>query len=121
MGGGKVSITGPQALEDALFAGKKVAKMMQKVGYSKARFTEFKIENIIAKADVGFPVRLEQLTCDNKVQATYEPELFAGCVYRMNDPKCSFLIFVTGKMVISGTRNMEDLECALRNIYCVVQ
>jgi len=118
--GGKCSVTGPQSLEDAEYAGKKITKMMQKLGYKEARFTNFQVESIVAKADAGFPIRLEQLTYEHKAQATYEPELFAGCVYRMNDPKCSFLIFVTGKMVISGTRNMEELEAALRNIFTIV-
>lgn len=33
---------------------------------------------------------------------SYEPELFPGLVYRMMQPKCTLLIFVTGKIVITG-------------------
>lgn len=118
--GGKVSISGPQTMDDAVMAAKKCAKTMQKIGYREAVFSNFKIENIIARADVAFPVRLEQLAYDHKACASYEPELFAGCVYRMDEPKCCALVFVTGKMVINGTKNMEELACALRSIYPIL-
>lgn len=32
----------------------------------------------------------------------YEPELFPGLIYRVVEPKCTCLIFVSGKMVITG-------------------
>jgi len=118
--GGKVSISGAQTMDDAVMAAKKSAKTMQKIGYRDAVFSNFKIENIIARADVAFPIRLEQLAYDHKACASYEPELFAGCVYRMEEPKCCFLVFVTGKMVINGTTNMGELMCALRSIYPIL-
>lgn len=41
--------------------------------------------------------------------AQYEPELFAGLIYRMQNPKVVMLIFVTGKVVITGPK----VRCAL--------
>ncbi|KUF97021.1 hypothetical protein AM588_10006465 [Phytophthora nicotianae] len=32
----------------------------------------------------------------------YEPELFPGLIYRMLRPKCTLLIFISGKIVITG-------------------
>jgi len=32
----------------------------------------------------------------------YEPELFPGLIYRMKDPKVVLLIFVSGKVVLTG-------------------
>lgn len=34
----------------------------------------------------------------------YEPELFPGLIYRMKDPKIVLLIFVSGKVVLTGRR-----------------
>jgi hypothetical protein len=34
----------------------------------------------------------------------YEPELFPGLVYRMESPKVVLLIFVSGKIVITGAK-----------------
>jgi transcription initiation factor TFIID TATA-box-binding protein len=41
--------------------------------------------------------------------ATYEPELFPGLIYRMAQPKEVLLIFVSGKLVITGAKNREQL------------
>lgn len=40
---------------------------------------------------------------DDKVQ--YEPEVFPGLVYRMKSPKVTFLIFVSGKIVVTGAKS----------------
>lgn len=32
----------------------------------------------------------------------YEPELFPGLIYRMRSPKIVLLIFVSGKVVLTG-------------------
>jgi transcription initiation factor TFIID TATA-box-binding protein len=34
----------------------------------------------------------------------YEPELFPGLVFRMADPKVVLLIFVSGKVVLTGAK-----------------
>jgi hypothetical protein len=34
----------------------------------------------------------------------YEPELFPGLIYRMKEPKIVLLIFVSGKVVLTGAR-----------------
>ena len=34
----------------------------------------------------------------------YEPELFPGLIYRMVQPRIVLLIFVSGKIVLTGTR-----------------
>lgn len=34
----------------------------------------------------------------------YEPELFPGLIYRMLDPKCTLLVFVSGKIIVTGCK-----------------
>jgi transcription initiation factor TFIID TATA-box-binding protein len=34
----------------------------------------------------------------------YEPELFPGLIYRMKEPKIVLLIFVSGKVVLTGAQ-----------------
>jgi len=36
--------------------------------------------------------------------AQYEPELFPGLIYRMKEPKVVLLIFVSGKVVLTGAQ-----------------
>ena len=38
---------------------------------------------------------------------SYEPELFPGLIYRMVKPRIVLLIFVSGKVVLTGKLNMS--------------
>lgn len=53
------------SLQDAHVGGKKIAKLCFKVGHANLKFRGFKIENMIASADCGFPIRLEGLAYDH--------------------------------------------------------
>lgn len=53
----------------------------------------------------------------NAKNSTYEPELFPGLVYRMEDPKVVLLVFVSGKIVITGAKNIVSLSQAIENIF----
>ena len=43
----------------------------------------------------------------------YEPELFPGLIYRMKVPKIVLLIFVSGKVVLTGR-----LRCVAAHVFC---
>lgn len=51
----------------------------------------------------------------------YEPELFPGLIYRMVDPKIVLLIFVSGKVVLTGAKRREEIYQAFENIYPVLK
>jgi transcription initiation factor TFIID TATA-box-binding protein len=55
---------------------------------------------------------------DHNNFCTYEPELFPGLIYRMKNPKITFLIFASGKLVITGAQKEEDIYTAFNNIKC---
>lgn len=117
---GKVMVTGSRSEEDARTACKKVAVIVSKCDHPNVRFAEFKIENIVASTDVRYPVRLEGLAYEHRASCSYEPELFPGLVYRLLEPKISLLIFVSGKVVITGGRNRADIIEAFKSIFPVL-
>ena len=117
---GKVMVTGSHSADDARTTCKKVAKIVSKCGHPLVRYAEFKIENIVASTDVRYPVRLEGLAYEHRGSCSYEPELFPGLVYRLLEPKISLLIFVSGKIVITGGRTNEDIINAFKSIYPVL-
>lgn len=41
---------------------------------------------------------------DVRAVVQYEPELFPGLIYRMKEPKVVLLIFVSGKVVLTGAQ-----------------
>ena len=91
-----------------------------KLGFDKVKFKDFKIQNMVANCDVKFPIKLEDLQFRRKIFASYEPELFPGLVFRMLEPKVVLLIFVSGKVVLTGAKTRDDIHTAFNNIYPVL-
>lgn len=57
---GKMVVTGAKSEDDSRLAARKYARIVQKLGFP-AKFTDFKIQNIVGSCDVKFPIRLEGL------------------------------------------------------------
>lgn len=117
--------------EQSRLAARKYARVVQKLGFP-AKFLDFKIQNMVGSCDVCFPIRLEGLVlthqqfsrsaqaqmcvfkefevyisniskhCQPFCLSSYEPELFPGLIYRMVKPRIVLLIFVSGKVVLTG-------------------
>jgi hypothetical protein len=50
--------------------------------------------------------------------SSYEPELFPGLIYRMVKPKIVLLIFVSGKVVLTGAKvNQSYLSNKIKDSY----
>jgi transcription initiation factor TFIID TATA-box-binding protein len=96
-------VTGAKSEDDSRLAARKYARIIQKLGF-EAQFTEFKIQNMVGSCDVKFPIRLEGLAFAHGHFSSYEPELFPGLIYRMVKPKVVLLIFVSGKVVLTGAK-----------------
>jgi len=116
---GKMVCTGAKSEEQSRLAARKYARIVQKLGYP-AKFQGFMIQNIVGSCDVSFPIRLEGLALAHGVYSSYEPELFPGLIYRMVKPKIVLLIFVSGKIVLTGAKVREETYQAFENIYPVL-
>ena len=117
---GKAMVTGARSAEDAAVAVRKAAKLLALAGYGDVRISDFKVENIVGSTDVRFPIRLEALATDWKTYTSYEPEIFPGLVFRMHEPKISVLVFVSGKVVFTGARNLDEMRLAFQRLYPVL-
>lgn len=116
---GKLVCTGARSEEDSLLAARKFARIIQKLGFS-VKFSNFKIQNIVATCDVKFPVKLEGLYREHSQFCSYEPELYPGLIYRVVQPRVVLLIFVNGKVVLTGAKNRSELKTALHYIYPIL-
>jgi transcription initiation factor TFIID TATA-box-binding protein len=116
---GKMVVTGAKSEDDSRLASRKYARIVQKLGF-EAKFSEFKIQNIVGSCDVKFPIRLEGLAYSHGQFSSYEPELFPGLIYRMIKPKVVLLIFVSGKIVLTGAKVREEIYTAFNTIYTVL-
>lgn len=116
---GKMVVTGAKTEEMARLGARKYARIVQKLGFP-AQFKDFKVQNIVGSTDVQFPIRLEGLALSHGHFSSYEPELFPGLIYRMRSPKIVLLIFVSGKVVLTGGKKPEEIYQAFENIYPVL-
>lgn len=117
---GKIVCTGAKTEESSKLAARKFARIIQKLGFD-VKFANFKIQNIVGSCDVGFNVRLEGLVFAHSNFSFYEPELFPGLIYRMVDPKIVMLIFVSGKIVLTGAKKKEDIHRAFELIHPIIK
>jgi len=76
---------------------------------------DIKIENIVASATLNSRVDLDKVV-EHLEGTEYEPEQFPGIVYRFKDPKAATLIFSSGKIVCTGTRNIEDVNKVIKKL-----
>ncbi|NXY05201.1 TBPL2 protein, partial [Pteruthius melanotis] len=117
---GKMVCTGAKSEEQSRLAARKYARVVQKLGFP-AKFLDFKIQNMVGTCDVRFPIRLEGLVLTHQQFSSYEPELFPGLIYRMVKPRIVLLIFVSGKVVLTGAKDRSEIYEAFENIYPILR
>jgi transcription initiation factor TFIID TATA-box-binding protein len=119
-GSGKMIVTGSRSVEDARQGARKFLRIIHKIGFAGAKLKELTVQNMVATCDIGFPIRLEGLNYNHTQFSSYEPELFPGLIYRLQVPKVVLLIFVSGKLVLTGAKSVEDLQRAFEKMYPVL-
>ncbi len=112
---GKIICAGAKSVEDVETGIERIVGELRTIGVDVDDPSEIIVQNIVATASVGANLNLDAvaISLDN---TEYEPEQFPGLVYRMSDPKVVFLLFGSGKMVITGAKSVEDAEMAADNI-----
>jgi len=48
--------------------------------------------------------------------AEYEPQTFPGLIFRLKEPKTATLLFHSGKLVCTGSKNLEQVGRAVRTV-----
>ncbi|KAF1788956.1 Beta2-adaptin/TBP, C-terminal domain [Phytophthora cactorum] len=117
---GKFVVIGATSVADAKLAAEKLVSILKKVSFPSDS-SPFTIRNVVGAADVCLEFVWKvwhEIICDSARQ--YEPELFPGLIYRMLRPKSTLLIFISGKIVITGCQSSADGERALGTIYPVL-
>jgi len=108
---GKMVVTGLRKAAEAPRVVEKVVKNIKKAGI-KVSNPEITIQNIVASGDLHTNIDLNMAAIVMEY-AMYEPEVFPGLIYRMQDPKTVFLIFSTGRIVCTGAKKKEIVREAV--------
>jgi len=116
---GKMVITGLRRADEASPGVKKIIKSIKNAGITVSN-PEITIQNIVASGDLHtfIDLNMAAIIMENVM---YEPEVFPGLIYRMQDPKTVFLIFSTGKVVCTGAKNKKFVKEAFIKLNRVVR
>jgi len=110
---GKVVLTGIRRKEDLQKGLDVIIGSLNKVGVKTVE-PQVAITNIVCSYDIGKYINLNKVVITlNLENIEYEPEQFPGLVYRIKDPKIVALLFSSGKIILTGGKNLVDIKRGL--------
>ncbi|WP_319378973.1 TATA-box-binding protein [uncultured Methanocorpusculum sp.] len=111
---GKVVLTGIRN-EESLGEGlAKVLASLKEAGVDVLDVPRVAVTNIVCSYDIGRFINLNRVVATLSLEAIeYEPEQFPGLVYRIKDPKIVALLFSSGKIILTGGKNLDDVRKGL--------
>ena len=98
---GKVVCTGAKSPKDSKLVIARIVTKMNKIGIKIPKNYKVQLENIVASAKLNRELNLNNIAFSLE-NTEYEPEQFPGLVYRMDDPRVTFLLFGSGKIICTG-------------------
>jgi transcription initiation factor TFIID TATA-box-binding protein len=115
-GSGNMVCTGSKQVDQCLLACRMYVRILQRADV-RVCFHNFRIQNIVASANVGHPLKLYEMSNEHGANVSYEPELFPGLVLRISVPKVVFLLFRSGKVVITGAKSIQEINSTYCKVY----
>lgn len=76
---------------------------------------KLKVQNIVATTSLGERISLIKLA-KSEDNTEYNPEQFPGLVLRIKKPKSAVLIFSSGKLVCTGTKNIAQVKEVISSV-----
>lgn len=110
---GKIVCTGTKSQEDLKKAMEGIVDMLKGAGFRIPKNYKTTVENIVASSRIEADLNLDQIAFELE-NSEYEPEQFPGLVYRIGQPRVAFLLFRSGRIIITGGRTLEEIHEALR-------
>jgi len=111
---GKILITGVKSLKSINYTAQRVVKILENAGI-RSTITKTEIVNIVCLGTLHLNSSLEKIVSDlNSRDASYEPEIFPGLIYK--NWGATFLIFSTGKIIITGVRDFEKAKVLFKKL-----
>lgn len=113
-------INGVTSIEEAKISRQQLVESLAELGILSSItpnedeiVSEFDVKNIVCTAEVDSELNLNAIAIGVGLENTeYEPEQFPGLIFRPDEFPCTILLFATGKIVITGSQNVETAERA---------
>ena len=111
---GKIVCTGAKSVEDVHESMEMIFDIFQDLQIEVAEEPEVIVQNIVSSADLGRDLNLNAIAIGFGLEdIEYEPEQFPGLVYRLDEPDVVALLFGSGKLIVTGGKEVNDVKGAL--------
>ncbi|MDR3102622.1 MAG: TATA-box-binding protein [Methanocalculaceae archaeon] len=111
---GKVVLTGIRNEPDLQEGLEIILKSLKEAGVKILDAPKVAVTNIVCSYDIGKFINLNRVVAALSLEAIeYEPEQFPGLVYRIKDPKIVALLFSSGKIILTGGKNLDAVRKGL--------
>ena len=107
---GKVVCTGAQSERCARLALDEFHCIIRDALYPGIQLLNEYIQNIVSKADLGRKLNVVNIYRKFQLEAMYQPELFPGMRLRLKNPKLAILMYIGGRMILTGAKTRRDIE-----------
>jgi len=109
---GKYIVTGADSEAEAQAIRERFLDLLADNGMITAPDDEwFRIQNFVCTAELEEPLNLNALAIGLGLESTeYEPEQFPGLIYRPTGADSVVLLFASGRVVITGSPNLDEAE-----------
>lgn len=111
---GKYIVTGADSVDELEESNDKLLNLLCDNGIIDRSDVEwFEVQNLVCTTNFDQDLNLSALAIGLGLEQTeYEPEQFPGLVYRNPDLESVILIFSTGKAVITGSSDLDEVVAA---------
>ena len=114
---GKIVLTGGRSIKSVMDGLAVITTSLHQAGIETLKEPKVAITNMVCSYDLGKYINLNKVVVTLNVEnIEYEPEQFPGLVYRIKDPKIVVLIFSSGKLILTGGKNLEDIKKGLETL-----
>lgn len=79
-----------------------------------------KIQNCVATVNLGCSLDLRSINFRTR-NSEYNPSKFHGVIMRIREPRCTALVFRSGKIVCTGARNEFNASLGTRKFARIIQ
>jgi TATA-box binding protein (TBP) (component of TFIID and TFIIIB) len=94
---GKINCVGAKSEADAYKAARRYCRILQKIK-PKVKLANYRVVNVLASCSLPFTVEIRRLAYEHQRNCSYEPEMNAGAVFRLQHLSVTATIFNSGKI-----------------------
>lgn len=123
---GKMVLTGCKTFLQCLCASHEIVSMIRRAyPHTLMRLSNVSIQNIVGNADLNIGpderIDLDGIMDDHNVYCTYLKHMFPGLIFRPPNSPVVLLLFLSGKVVITGGKSSHDVDYGWKRLWPMVR